>query len=92
MVLFFFFISILYIKKNYSNYIIGNANLVFFGIPIALILAVNFVYFTLTIYNIRSQKMKKSNLRRFSRSKTAADKDVKFYIQIALILGNTLID
>lgn len=45
------------------------------------------MYFTLTIYNIRSQKMKKSNLRRFSRSKTAADKDVKFYIQIALILG-----
>lgn len=65
----------------------------FFGIPVAVIIIVNSVFFFLTIYNIRrlKTKQKKTDIRRFSRSKTAADKDVKFYIQIGFILGFTWI-
>lgn len=65
----------------------------FFGIPIALIIVANCVFFVLTVYNIRRRKNNKKHaeLRRFARSKMPSDKDVKFYIQIALILGFTWI-
>ncbi len=71
----------------------GNANLLFFGIPIAIIIVANSVYFFLTIFNIRKRKNNKNQveLRRFARSKIPTDKDVKFYIQIAFILGFTWI-
>lgn len=71
----------------------GNANLIYFGVPIALIIIANAALFFLTIYNIRSTKLKqkKSQLRRFSRVKAPLDRDVKFYIQMGVIMGFTWI-
>lgn len=71
----------------------GSANLIFFGLPIAIILIVNALFFFVTIYNIRRKKIaqKQSSLRRFSRVKLPGDEDVKFYIQMAVIMGFTWI-
>lgn len=71
----------------------GSGNLLFFGLPIAIILIVNGIYFILTIYNIRQKKkaQKQTSLRRFSRAKLPGDEDVKFYIQMAVIMGFTWI-
>lgn len=71
----------------------GNANLVYFGLPIAVIIIVNAVLFFLTIYNIRQMKskQKKNQIRRFSRVKIPGDKDVKFYVQMAFLMGFTWI-
>lgn len=71
----------------------GSANFLFFGLPIAIIIVVNAIYYFLTIYNIRQKKraQKQNNLRRFSRVKLPGDEDVKFYIQMAVIMGFTWI-
>lgn len=71
----------------------GNANLIFFGLPIALIIIMNAVLLALTIYNIRKAKsnQSKSDMRRISRKKMPGDQDVKFYIQMAFLLGFTWI-
>jgi hypothetical protein len=71
----------------------GRANLIFFGLPIAIIILVNAVYYFLTVYNIRQKKrtQKKNKLRRFSKVKLPGDGDVKFYIQMAFIMGFTWI-
>ena len=57
----------------------GRANLVFFGLPIGVIIIINGIYYSLTIYNIRKKKnvQKKNNMRRFSKVKLPADQDVK---------------
>ena len=69
----------------------GHANLLFFGLPILLIIIVNGVFFFLTIFNIRKKKriQKKSDLRRFSKVKLPADQDIKLYIQMASLMGFT---
>jgi len=87
--------------KRHKNYIFiqscyiqnGRANLFFFGIPIAIIIGVNAVFYFLTIFNIRKMKskQKKGNLRMYSKGKVASDADVKFYIQMAFIMGFTWI-
>lgn len=84
---------LLELKILIFSYLKGKANLLYFGIPIAVIIVVNSVFFFITIYNIRRRKsqQKESNLRRASKSKMPSDKDVKFYIQIAFILGFTWI-
>jgi hypothetical protein len=71
----------------------GRANLIFFGLPIAIIIIVNAIYYFLTVYNIRKKKrtQKKNKLRRFSKVKLPGDGDVKFYIQMAFIMGFTWI-
>lgn len=71
----------------------GTANLVFFGAPIAIIIVVNAIYYFLTIYNIRQKKraQKQNKMRRFSRVKLPGDEDLKFYIQMAVIMGFTWI-
>ncbi|CAF0829549.1 unnamed protein product [Brachionus calyciflorus] len=71
----------------------GRANLVFFGIPIGLIILANGVYLFLTIYNIRIQKRKllQNKLRRVSRFKLPGDEEIRFYIQMACIMGFTWI-
>lgn len=70
----------------------GGANLIFFGLPVGLIILGNGIFYVLSIYNIRRTKsrQKRSNMRRFSRVKTPADQDVKFYIQMAFIMGFTM--
>ena len=66
----------------------GKANTIFFGVPIGVVILSNAVFYILTICNIRKQKIKlKENMRRFSGAKMASDYDVKFYIQIAFIMG-----
>jgi len=69
----------------------GTANFVFFCIPVGVIIVLNGMFFVLTVCNIRKRKMqqRKNNLRRFSRVKIPGDEDVKFYIQMAFILGFT---
>ena len=69
------------------------ANLLFFGVPVGLIIAVNATFYFLTIYNIRKTKrlQKKSTMRRFSKFKLPADQDLKLYIRIAVIMGFTWI-
>jgi hypothetical protein len=71
----------------------GRANLIFFGLPIAIIIIINAFYYFLTVYNIRKKKkkQKKNKIRRFSRMKLPGDEDVKFYIQMAFIMGFTWI-
>lgn len=71
----------------------GNSNLIFFGLPLAIFIIINCVYYILTIWNIRKmkRKQKQSHLRRFSRNKLPGDEDVKFYIRMAIILGFTWI-
>ena len=51
----------------------GTANLLFFGLPIAIIIVVNAVYYFLTIYNIRKKKASPENERNatFLASQTA---------------------
>ncbi len=69
----------------------GTANFAFFCIPVGVIIVLNGVFLVLTIYNIRQRKMRqnKGDMRRFSRVKIPGDDDVKFYIQMAFILGFT---
>jgi hypothetical protein len=70
----------------------GMANLVYFGLPIALIIIINGILFFLTIYNIRTVKRSsKKSIRKFSRVKAPLDRDVKFYIQMGVIMGFTWI-
>ncbi|RNA36610.1 G- coupled [Brachionus plicatilis] len=71
----------------------GRANLVFFGIPIGLIISVNAVYYFLTVFSIRRQKRKqcKNTLRRFSKNRLPGDEELKFYVQMACIMGFTWI-
>lgn len=71
----------------------GRANLLFFGIPIGLIISVNAVYYFLTVFSIRRQKRKQSRntLRRFSKNRLPGDEELKFYIQMAFIMGFTWI-
>ena len=71
----------------------GNANLIFFGAPVGAIIAANAVFYFLTVYNIRKKKSRqqKNDMRRFSRIKLPGDEDVKFYIQMAIIMGFTWI-
>lgn len=67
----------------------GLANLIFFGLPIAFIISVNAVFYSLAIYNIRKkkQKQKDTQLRRISRARQPLDADIRFYVQIAVIMG-----
>ncbi|CAF0814028.1 unnamed protein product [Brachionus calyciflorus] len=68
----------------------GMANLLYFGLPIGIIILVNGVFYFLTIYNIRKKKKEqKANLRRISKVNLPGDEDVKFYIQMACIMGFT---
>lgn len=71
----------------------GNANLIYFGTPIGIIILINAVFYSLTVYNIRKKKLKqkKQRIRRFSRSKCPGDDDVKFYMRMAVIMGFTWI-
>ena len=71
----------------------GHANLLYFGIPIATIIIVNGVFYSLAVFNIRKKSLaqKASKLRRFSRVKLPGDYHVKFYIQMAAIMGFTWI-
>lgn len=82
----YYFIKSCYIQN-------GKANLLFFGLPIAVIILINAIFYFMTIYNIRQWKTKhkKTHLRRISRGKVASDDDVKFYIQMAFIMGFTWI-
>ncbi len=69
----------------------GNANLVYFGLPIALVLIQNAFFFSMTVFNIRKAKLKlnknkKSDSRRFGGGYI---REMKFYVQIAVILGFT---
>ncbi len=71
----------------------GNANLVFFGLPIALVLILNAILFALAVFNIRRAKLKlkkadKSETRRFGGGQV---REFKFYVQMAVILGFTWI-
>lgn len=70
----------------------GKANLIFFGLPIAVIIIINAVFFFLTVYNIRQKKSKQKKsikIRRFSKAKLPTDQDVGFYIRISGIMGFT---
>jgi hypothetical protein len=69
----------------------GRANLIFFGAPTFLIIIVNGLFYFLAIFNIRKKSLaqKESKLRRFSRVKLPGDYHVKFYIQMAVIMGFT---
>ena len=71
----------------------GKANLLFFGLPIFLIIIVNGIFFFVTVWNIRKKKriQKKSDMRRFSKVALPADQDLKLYIQMASIMGFTWI-
>lgn len=70
----------------------GRANLIYFGLPIGTIILVNAYFYFQTIYNIRKKKQEqKKKLRRMSNVKLPGDEDVKFYIQIACIMGFTWI-
>jgi hypothetical protein len=71
----------------------GNANLLFFGAPIGVIILVNAIFYILTIYNIRQKRrnQKHIKIRRFSRVKCPGDDDIKFYIRMAVIMGFTWI-
>ncbi|RNA25555.1 EGF-like module-containing mucin-like hormone receptor-like, partial [Brachionus plicatilis] len=70
----------------------GRANLIYFGLPIGIIILVNGYFYFLTIYNIRKKKQEqRKKLRRMSNVKLPGDEDVKFYIQIACIMGFTWI-
>jgi hypothetical protein len=82
--------------QNYINYTQkscliqnGRVNFYLFGLPLLIIIIVNAIFYLLAIYNIRKMKQnsKNSTMRRFSRVKLPSDKDVKFYIQMASILG-----
>jgi len=71
----------------------GNANLVFFGLPIALVLILNAILFALAVFNIRRAKLKlkktdKGETRRFGGGQA---REFKFYVQMAVILGFTWI-
>lgn len=87
-------------RKNFTVLIVngpcwirnGRANLIYFGLPIGIIILVNAYFYFLTIYNIRKKKQEqKKKLRRMSNVKLPGDEDVKFYIQIACIMGFTWI-
>lgn len=69
----------------------GRANLLFFGLPIAIIIGINAVFYFLTIFNIRKKQKerRKSQMRRFTRAKLPSQ--VKFYIQMGIIMGFTWI-
>jgi hypothetical protein len=73
----------------------GFSNLIFFGLPIGLIIIVNAVFYVLTILNVHGykSKQKKDNnqLRRFSKVKLPVDREFKFYIQMGVIMGFTWI-
>ncbi len=69
----------------------GRAVLVFFGLPIMIIIVINAVFYINSIFSI--QKLKKENsknlneLRRYSKMKLPTDEQVRFFIQMAVILG-----
>lgn len=69
----------------------GRANLVFFGIPIGVIIIVNALFYVLTIFSICKKRRahRESQLRRFSRAKLPSQ--VKFYTQMGIIMGFTWI-
>lgn len=69
----------------------GFASLVFFGIPMAIIIGLNAAFFLLTIHNIRKIKRRQRDIkmRRFSKTKIPGNDDVKFFFQIAVIMGFT---
>jgi hypothetical protein len=70
----------------------GKANLLFFGLPIGFIICLNGIFFALTICNIRKMKKKqKSITKRASKGKVASDYDIKFYIQMSILMGFTWI-
>nr|QVK45887.1 G protein-coupled receptor [Proales similis] len=70
----------------------GRATLTFFGLPIAIIIVVNALFYSFSVYNIRAKKNKHTKtLRRVSRMKLPGDEDIKFYIQMAFIMGFTWI-
>lgn len=79
----------IFIKSCYIQN--GKANLLFFGLPIGLIILINAIFYCITIYNIRKMKTKQKKTRRVSRGKVASDDDVKFYIQMAFTMGFTWI-
>ena len=66
----------------------GYANLIYFGIPIGVIILANGLFFILTIIEMRKRKLK-HKLRRFSRVKIPGDAQVKFYVQISIFMGFT---
>ena len=71
----------------------GRANLIFFGLPIGLIILVNAIFYVVTIFNIQKAKSSQKKMsgdeamRRFSRFKLPSDGQAKFFIQMATILG-----
>ena len=69
----------------------GSANLLFFGLPVALILIENGIFVILSIINIRTIKLKRNNsdLRCVSKMKRPVEAEIKFYIQMASIMGFT---
>jgi hypothetical protein len=73
----------------------GFSNLIFFGLPIGIIIIVNGVFYVLTILNVHGSKsqQKKNNaqLRRFSKVKLPVEQEFKFYIQMGVIMGFTWI-
>jgi hypothetical protein len=73
----------------------GFSNLIFFGLPIGIIIIVNAIFYVLTIMNVHGSKnkQKKNNaqLRRFSKVKLPVDQEFKFYIQMGVIMGFTWI-
>ena len=69
----------------------GFASLIFLGIPLAIIIVLNATFFLLTIYNLQKIKRRQKDIkiRRFSKKKIPGDDDVKFFLQIAVIMGFT---
>ena len=71
----------------------GNANLLFFGAPVGIIILVNAVFYILTVCNISQKRRKQKHIRvrRMSKVKSSSDNDIKFYIRMAVIMGFTWI-
>lgn len=73
----------------------GRANLIFFGLPIGLIIIINAIFYFVTIFNI--QKTKNSSRRGLQDSSNGGsvirhkligdDHQVKFYVRMAIIMG-----
>lgn len=57
----------------------------------AVIIGLNAVFFLLTIHNIRKIKRRQRDIRmrRFSKTNIPGNDDVKFFFQIAVIMGFT---